>query len=97
MRRALKWLIVVVLVVVLAGAGFLAWYIFGSRVPGKPELSATSNTRGGPKTPDGSWHVVRNNNVFVGYRIKELFGDALLKRGRGRTSTRGFRHARDHA
>jgi polyisoprenoid-binding protein YceI len=79
-RRALKWLIVVVLVVVLAGAGFLAWYIFGSRVPGKPKLSATSNTRGGPKTPDGSWHVVRNKDVFVGYRIKEVFGDAILKR-----------------
>ena len=80
MRRAFKWLTAAVVVVVLVLAGFIAWFIFGSRVPGKPKLSVTANTRGGPRTPDGSWHIVRGKNVFVGYRIKELFGDAILKR-----------------
>ena len=80
MRRPLKWLIAALAVVVLAGAGLVGWYIFGSRVPGKPKLHVTSNTRGGPSTPVGSWHLVRGENVYVGYRIKELFGDALLKR-----------------
>ena len=80
MRRAVKLLIATVVVAVLVVAGFIGWYVFGSRVPGKPKLSATSNTNGGPRTPNGSWHVVPGKNVFVGYRIKELFGDALLKR-----------------
>jgi len=79
-RRALKWLSAALVVVVLVVAGFVGWYIFGSRVPGKPKLHVTSNTRGGPSTPVGSWHLVRGKNVYVGYRIKELFGDALLKR-----------------
>jgi polyisoprenoid-binding protein YceI len=26
------------------------------------------------------WHIVPTKNGFVGYRIKELFGDAILKR-----------------
>ena len=79
-RRALKWLFAALVVVVLLAGGFVGWYIFGSRVPGKPKLHGTANTRGGPRTPVGTWHVVRGKNVYVGYRIKELFGDALLKR-----------------
>jgi polyisoprenoid-binding protein YceI len=66
--------------VVLIAAAFVGWYIFAESVPGKPELGAPSTARGGPATPDGTWHVVRGKNAYVGYRIKELFGDALLKR-----------------
>ncbi len=80
MRRTIKWLIAALVVVVLVVAGFVGWYVFGSSAPGKPKLSVTSNTAGGPSTPNGSWHIVPNKNVFVGYRIKELFGDAILKR-----------------
>jgi polyisoprenoid-binding protein YceI len=79
-RRALKLVIAAVVVVVLVVAGYIGWYIFGSSVPGAPKLSVTSNTNGGPRTPTGAWHVVAGKNVFVGYRIRELFGDALLKR-----------------
>jgi polyisoprenoid-binding protein YceI len=79
-RRAFRLLIVAVVVAVLAVGAFIGWYIFGSSAPGKPKLSATANTTGGPRTPDGSWRVVKGENVFVGYRIKELFGDAVLKR-----------------
>ena len=80
MRRRLRWLIGALVVMVLLGAGLVAWYIVGSRVPAKPKLDSSSNTSGGPSSPVGAWHVVRGKNVFVGYRIKELFGDALLKR-----------------
>jgi len=79
-RRALKWGAVALVVVVLAVGGFLAWWILSDRAPGKPKLSAADPTAtGGPATPVGPWHVVRTKDVFVGYRIKELFGDAVLK------------------
>ncbi len=73
-------MIVALVVGLLVVGGFIGWYVFGSDVPGKPKLGATSNTSGGPRTPIGAWHLVPGKNVFVGYRIKELFGDALLKR-----------------
>ena len=80
MRRALKLVIgAVVVVAVLAGA-FVAWYVLGDRAPGKPKLSADAKApAGGPATPDGTWHVKRGAQVYVGYRIKELFGDAVIK------------------
>jgi len=56
-------------------------YVLTDDAPAKPKLSATSPTgTGGPATPVGTWHVTRGPSVFVGYRIKELFGDAVLKR-----------------
>ena len=80
MRRALKWLVAALVAVVLFAGAFIAWYVFGENPPGKPKLGAVADTQGGPATPVGSWHVVRGKNVYVGYRIKELFGDAILKR-----------------
>ena len=79
MRRALKWGVVALVVVVLAVGGFLAWWILSDRAPGKPTLNGAGPTTGGPATPVGPWHVVRKKDAFVGYRIKELFGDAVLK------------------
>jgi polyisoprenoid-binding protein YceI len=80
-RRALKLLFGALVLVVLVAVGFAAWYVFGDRAPAKPKLSATAPTSAsGPKTPDGAWKVRAGPKVFVGYRIKELFGDAVLKR-----------------
>jgi polyisoprenoid-binding protein YceI len=79
-RRALKWSIGALIAMLLLVGAFIGWYVFGERVPAKPKLDASSNARGGPTTPFGSWHVVGGKNVYAGYRIKELFGDALLKR-----------------
>jgi polyisoprenoid-binding protein YceI len=97
-RRAIKWLIRALVVAILVIVGFVVWYVFGSRVPGKPELSVTASTGGGPRTPDGSWHVLPGKGVYVGYRIKELFGDAVLKRDAvGRTlGVNGTLTIRDH-
>ena len=80
MRRALKLIFGALVVVVLLAGAFVAWYVLGDRAPAKPELSASAPTgTGGPATPDGTWHVERGPSVFVGYRIKELFGDAVIK------------------
>jgi len=87
-RRALKLLFGALALVVLVAAGFVAWYVFGDRAPSKPKLSVTAPTSvSGPRTPDGSWKVKAGPDFYVGYRIKELFGDAVLKRDAvGRTS-----------
>jgi polyisoprenoid-binding protein YceI len=79
-RRAIKLLVGAVVLVVLVAGGVLAWYLVSDRAPAKPTLSATGpSTAGGPGTPDGPWHVVRKPDAYVGYRIKELFGDTIIK------------------
>lgn len=82
-----RWLIRGIIVVVLAVVGFGAWYVFGSRAPSKPRLSTTAPVDpGGPATPAGTWKVVRGANVYVGYRITEVFaGDVIHKTAVGRT------------
>ena len=80
MRRAVKLLFGALLVVVLIAGGLAAWFVFGDRAPAKPKLSACGQaTTGGPKTPNGRWHLAKDPSAYVGYRIKELFGDAVLK------------------
>lgn len=88
MRRAFKFLFGALLIVVLGAVAFVAWYVFTDNAPAKPELGASRPTAtGGPATPKGQWHVVAGPSVFVGYRIEELFGDAVLKRDAvGRTT-----------
>jgi len=79
-RRAFKLLFGALAVVVLIAAGFTVWFVFGDRAPAKPELSACgAATSGGPKTPNGRWHLAADPHAYVGYRIKELFGDAVIK------------------
>jgi polyisoprenoid-binding protein YceI len=88
-RRALKLLFGALALVVLAAAGFVAWYVYGDRAPAKPKLGSGAPVSGaGPSTPEGSWKLGARPSDFVGYRIKELFGDAVLKRDAvGRTKT----------
>jgi polyisoprenoid-binding protein YceI len=87
-RRAFKFLFGALALIVLAAIAFTAWYVLTDDAPAKPKLSTTTPTdTGGPATAAGAWHVVRGRSVFVGYRIKELFGDAVLKRDAvGRTT-----------
>jgi polyisoprenoid-binding protein YceI len=84
LRHPVRWLLVAIAVVVLAVGGFAAWWIFGDDAPPEPELSARRNDAAaagdGPSTPDGTWRVVAGEEVFVGYRIKELFGGATIKK-----------------
>jgi polyisoprenoid-binding protein YceI len=87
-RRAFKFLFGALVILVLGAIAFAAWYVLTDNAPAKPKLStATPTGTGGPATPVGVWHVVRGPSVFVGYRIKELFGDSVLKRDAvGRTN-----------
>jgi polyisoprenoid-binding protein YceI len=78
-RRGLKLLFGALVVVVVVVGAFGAWYVFGDRAPGKPKLTACVTSNAGPKTPDGAWHVVPSSKKYVGYRIMELFGHAVLK------------------
>jgi polyisoprenoid-binding protein YceI len=80
-RHPFRWIIGAIAVVVLAVLGFGAWYVFGSSVPAKPKLTATATTGvGGPPTPTGSWRIALGDDVYLGYRIKELFADSVVKR-----------------
>jgi polyisoprenoid-binding protein YceI len=80
MRRAFRLVFGALVIVVVAAAGFVAWYVFADRAPAKPTLSANAPvSSAGPATPDGTWHVEQHATRYVGYRIKELFGDAVLK------------------
>ncbi len=89
MRRAVKLLAGAVVVIVLVAGGLFAWYLISDRAPAKPKLSVTGpSSTGGPATPDGPWHVARRTDAYVGYRIKELFGDTIIKHDVvGRTPT----------
>lgn len=88
MRHPLRWILGGIAVVVIAALGFGAWYVFGSSAPEKPKLSATATTVvGGPATPTGSWKIALGDDVYLGYRIKELFADSVVKRDAvGRTA-----------
>ncbi len=81
MRHPVRWIVGGIAVVVVIAVGLGAWYVFGSSAPSKPKLSATATTvAGGPTTPKGSWKVAPGKNVYLGYRIKELFADSVVKR-----------------
>jgi polyisoprenoid-binding protein YceI len=86
----LRWLLLGAFLVVALGVGAVIWYVFGGSSPGKPHLSSTATTDVAPgsATPVGSWTLLRAKDVYVGYRIQELFaGDTLHKDAVGRTPT----------
>jgi len=78
-----------VVVLVVGGAGF--WYfVLRDDAPAKASLDAidqggSSTTTGGkPVTLDGTWNVEQGEDVFVGYRVQELFaGDTIKKTAAG--------------
>jgi len=89
-RPRLRWLLLAAFLVVALAAGGIIWYVFGGSSPAKPHLSSTATTDVAPgsATPVGSWTVVRAKDVYVGYRIQELFaGDTIHKDAVGRTPT----------
>ncbi|MCU1466830.1 MAG: hypothetical protein JWM72_2758 [Actinomycetia bacterium] len=86
MLHPIRWLIRLLVVAVLVGAGFGAWYVFGSDAPAKPKLTDCAASSGGPATPAGTWKVAPGKDVYVGYRITEVFrGDVIHKTAVGRT------------
>jgi polyisoprenoid-binding protein YceI len=92
MQRSVKIALAAVVVVILAG-GAAFWY-FVLRDTAAPEASLEALQQDSPSGTatdpvedfDGSWTVVTGENVFVGYRIQELFGgESIKKTATGRT------------
>lgn len=96
-QSSAKWtLVAVVAVVVLGGAAFW-WFVLRGDAPERASLpvrggdtTATSSGEGtvpaGGGTLDGTYQVSPGNDVFVGYRVQELFGgDTIKKTAVGRT------------
>ena len=58
MRHPLRWFLVALAVVVIAGGALLAWYVFGDDAPAKPTLSQSTVKKGAATgSPDGTWRV----------------------------------------
>ena len=89
MQKSAKYaLIAVVLVILLGGAGFY-WFVLRDDAPPVATLQSSSTVAGAPtdvSSADGTWKVVQADNVFVGYRVQELFaGESIKKNAAGRT------------
>ena len=89
MQKSVKYaLIAVVLVIVLGGAGFY-WFVLRDDAPPKATLQTNSTVAGAPSdqaSADGTWKVAPADNVFVGYRVQEVFaGETIKKTAAGRT------------
>ena len=100
MSKMGKIVVAVVAVVVVLGGG-LWYFVLRDTAPPAANLSAIDvpTTTGGPSgtggsgttatasgSADGTWAVVAGEDVFVGYRIDELFGGQTVKKtAAGRT------------
>jgi polyisoprenoid-binding protein YceI len=83
MQKSAKYaLIAVVAVILLGGAGFY-WFFLRDDAPSRASLQTTSQTAAPgvaePASADGTWTVQQGDNVFVGYRVQELFGGETIK------------------
>lgn len=100
MRNAAKLLVALVVLAVLALGALVVWYfVFDDDAPPEAALpDRTTTTLAGDEPPggattttaaadvDGEWTVQTGAEVFVGYRIQELFaGETVKKTTAGRT------------
>ena len=91
MSKLTKVVVGGVLVLVIAGAG--AWWFVlrdtAAPVARVDDIAGGATTRANDRSsPDGAWTVKPSDSVFVGYRVRELFAAATVKRtATGRTPT----------
>jgi polyisoprenoid-binding protein YceI len=95
MARVLKILVGLLVLALLALGAFLVWYfVIDDDAPPEAELrerpaseqTTTPGSGGAGASADGTWTVQAGPEVFVGYRVQELFaGDTLKKDAVGRT------------
>lgn len=88
--RARRGLAVLALIAVAAGIG-VWWFVLRDTADPEASLDAVDAPapEGAParSTPDGQWVVRTGEDVFVGYRAKELFaGETVTKTATGRTA-----------
>jgi polyisoprenoid-binding protein YceI len=79
-RHPLRWLLVAIIVIVLGIGVAVGWYVFGDSAPAKPTLTERTVAKDASSDPSGQWRLTKSNDVYVGYRIKELFGGSTIKR-----------------
>ncbi|MGZ4730372.1 MAG: YceI family protein [Acidimicrobiales bacterium] len=68
-------------VILLGGAGFY-WFFLRDDAPARASLQTSSqaaDSSSDRSTPDGTWKVEQGKDVFVGYRVQELFGGETIK------------------
>lgn len=82
------WTIVGAVVAGLAVVVAAGWFFFlRDDAPPKPTLDKNAAVDAGATSPDGTWKVVQGPDVYVGYRINELFaGESIKKTAVGRTT-----------
>jgi polyisoprenoid-binding protein YceI len=92
MQRSAKIALAAVVVVVIAGAAGFWYFVLRDTAAPEASLEAIEQPAGGdtsataPADPDGAWTVQAGDDVFVGYRIEELFGGETIKKtATGRT------------
>ncbi len=86
MKHPLRWILGGIAVVVVAALVIGGFYVFGGSSPAKPKLASDPVSTGGPATPDGTWKVAPGSDVYLGYRMTEVFaGDVVHKTAVGRT------------
>ena len=108
MSKMTKIVVAVAAVVVLGGIG-LWYFVLRDTAPDAATLDAIDvprpqGPRGRPVGSaerqcvagrlDGTWTVVTGEDVFVGYRIEELFGGQTIEEDGHRAHARGHRHRR---
>jgi polyisoprenoid-binding protein YceI len=89
MQKSAKYaLVAVALVILVGGAGFY-WFVLRDDAPPRASLQTNSSVAGAPSdkaSADGTWKVAPADNVFVGYRVNELFaGETIKKEAAGHT------------
>lgn len=70
----------IVAVVVLLAGGAVYWFVLRDDAPPAPELGSDCDVVGDSTSADGDWEVVAGEDVYVGYRIQELFGGETIKK-----------------
>ncbi len=81
MQKSVKIaLAAVVVVILLGGAGFY-WFFLRDDAPERASLQTSSQAAetSDKTSADGTWNVETGTDVFVGYRVQELFGGETIK------------------
>jgi polyisoprenoid-binding protein YceI len=87
MQKSAKYALIACVVVLLAGGAAFWWFVLRDDAPERASLPVRTETTepdgttaAGAESPDGNWTLVTADDVFVGYRIQELFGGETIKK-----------------
>jgi len=82
MQNSAKYAFVAVVAIIFFGAFGSYWFFLRGDTPSRAALrTAPVTTVAGdsPLSPVGDWNIVSSDQVFVGYRVAELFGGETIK------------------